>query len=139
MKTFHKTSLTERQWEVIRFRASGLTQAEIAQKLRTTRENVSEIEHRARLKINAAKATLDALHELNPTSEVLVPTGTSVFEAVTMIITRADILGTRLQGTADDILSLIRLAWRAKIKGHRLASVAKVEILADGSLKVKKE
>lgn len=116
-----------------------MTQAEIAQKLSTTRENVSEIEHRARIKINAAKATLDALQELNPTSEVLVPTGTSVFEAVTMIIMRADILGTRLQGTADEILATLRSAWSAKIKGHRLSSVAKVEILPDGSLKVKKE
>jgi Tfx family DNA-binding protein len=133
-ETFHSTTLTSRQWEVIRYRAQGLTQAQVAKKLRTTRENVSEIEHRARFKINAAKATLAALQELDATREVLIPSGTSIFEAVTMIILRADVLGVRLVSSADDVLSDIRSRWRGKIKGHRFISVAKVEIATDGSL-----
>ena len=58
---FRSTILTSRQWEVIAYRAQGLTQAQVAKKLKTTRENVNEIEHRARMKINGAKATLAAL------------------------------------------------------------------------------
>ena len=138
MKTFHSTTLTPRQWEVIRYRAQGLTQAEVAKKLKTTRVNVSEIEHRARLKINAAKATLAALQELHATGEVLIPSGTSIFEVVSMIILRADVLGVKLQSSADDVLADIRSRWRAKIRGHRLTSVAKVEIATDGSLSFKK-
>jgi HTH-type transcriptional regulator, fmd operon transcriptional regulator len=138
MKTLHSTTLTSRQWEVIRYRAQGLTQAEIAKKLSTTRENVTEIEHRARLKINAAKGTLAALQELNATEEVLIPSGTSVFEAVSMIILRADILGVKLLGSADDVLAAIRSKWSTKIRGHRFTSAAKVEIATDGSLSTKK-
>jgi HTH-type transcriptional regulator, fmd operon transcriptional regulator len=138
MKTLHSTSLTSRQWEVIRYRAQGLTQAEVAKKLKTTRVNVSEIEHRAQLKINAAKGTLAALQELHVTGEVLIPSGTSVFEAVSMIILRADILGVKLLGSADDVLATIRSRWKAKIRGHRLTSAAKVEIAADGFLSLKK-
>ena len=138
MKAFHSTTLTPRQWEVIRYRAKGLTQAKIAEKLDSSRENVNEIEHRARLKINAAKATLAALQELHATGEVLIPSGTSVFEAVAMIILRADTLGIRLKISADDVLVNIRSRWSAKIRGHRLTSAAKVEIAADGSVSIKK-
>jgi len=136
-ETFHSTSLTSRQWEVIRYRAGGLTQAQVAKKLNTTRENVTEIEHRARLKINAARATLAALQELDATREVLIPSGTSIFEAVSMIILRADVLGIRLLSSADGVLAAIRSKWRSKIRGYRFTSLAKVEIAADGSLSFK--
>ena len=136
-ENFRRTSLTTRQWEVIHHRAEGLTQAELAKKLKTSRENVNEIEHRARLKIDAAKGTLAVLQQLGATAEVLIPNGTSIFEAVSMIILRADILGVRLQGSADDILATMRSKWKAKIKGHRLTSAVKVEIAKDGSLTAK--
>jgi Tfx family DNA-binding protein len=135
---FHSTSLTSRQWEVIHYRAQGLTQAQVAKKLKTSRENVNEIEHRARLKINAAKATLAALQMPDASGEVLIPSGTSVFEAVSMIILRADVLGVRLQGSADDVLAAIRSNWGAKISGHRLTMAAKAQIGPDGYLVVKK-
>lgn len=134
---FHSTSLTARQWEVVGYRAKGLTQAQIAKRLNTTRENVTEIEHRARLKINAARATLAALQELEATREVLIPNGTSVFEAVSMIIMRADVLGVRLLSSADGVLATIRSKWKSKIEGYRFTSLGKVEIAADGSLSFK--
>jgi len=136
-KAFRSTSLTARQWQVIRYRAQGVTQAELAKILNTTRENVNEIEHRARAKISAAKATVAALQELDAKGEVLIPNGTSIFEAVFMIILRADILGIKLRGSADDVLAAIRAEWRPRIKGHRLTSAVKVEVAKDGSLLAK--
>jgi hypothetical protein len=136
-KTFHSTSLTARQWQVIRYRAQGITQAELAKVLNTTRENVNEIEHRARMKINAAKATLAALQELDAKGEVLIPSGTDIFEAVFMIILRADILGVKLRGSADDVLAAIRSRWKSRIKGHHLTSAVRVQIASDGSLVAK--
>jgi len=134
---FRSTTLTARQWQVIRYRAQGVTQSELAKLLNTTRENVNEIEHRARMKISAAKATLAALQELDAKGEVLIPNGTSVFEAVFMIITRADVLGIKLRGSADDVLAAIRSKWRGRIRGHRLTSAVKIEITDNGSLVVK--
>jgi Tfx family DNA-binding protein len=136
--TFQNTTLTSRQWEIIRYRAKGLTQADVAKRLNTTRENVNEVEHRARVKIDAAKATLSLLEELDSTRAVLVPSGTSIFEAVAMTILRADVLGVRLHSSADDILATMRSNWGSKIGGHRLTSVAKVEIAADGTVLIKK-
>jgi len=138
-ESFHGTTLTSHQWEVIRYRAQGLTQAEVAKKFNTTRENVCEIEHRARLKIDAAKATLAALQQLGMTGDVLIPSGTSVFEAISMIILRADILDVKLVSSADDLLAAARSKWRTKIRGHHLTSPVRAEIGMDGSCKLKTE
>jgi Tfx family DNA-binding protein len=134
---FHSTSLTPRQWEVIRYRAQGLTQTEVARKLNITREDVSEIEHRALRKISAAKATLAALQGLGATGEVLIPSGTSIFEAVSMIIQRADILEVKLSSSGDDVLAAIRSKWRARIRGHHFVSTVTAEIGKDGSLSLR--
>jgi HTH-type transcriptional regulator, fmd operon transcriptional regulator len=136
-KVFQKTSLTARQWQVIRYRAQGITQAELAKLLNTSRENVNEIEHRARMKINAARATLAALQEIDARGEVLIPSGTDIFEAVFMVILRADVLGVKLKGSADDLLAAIRGRWKGRIKGHRLASAVKIGIEKDGSITLK--
>jgi transcriptional regulator len=89
------------------------------------------------MKINAARATLAALQELETKEEVLIPSGTSVFEAVFMIVLRADILGIKIRGSLDDVLAAIRSRWKEKIRGHRLVSAVKVEIMKDGSLVAK--
>jgi HTH-type transcriptional regulator, fmd operon transcriptional regulator len=136
-KPLQRTTLTSRQWEVISYRAKGLTQAQLAKKLRTSRENVNEIEHRARVKIDAAKGTLAALQHLDATSEVLIPSGTSIFEGVSMIYLRADILGIRLRCSADEVLAAIRSRWRGRIVEHRLTSAVKVEIDSHGILLAK--
>ena len=138
-KGFHSTLLTERQWEVIRYRARGLTQTELAKKLRTSRENVSEIEHRAGLKIRAAKATLAALDDLDSSGDMVIPSGTFAFEAVSMIIRRADVLEIKLRSSSDDILAYMRSRCRTKLRGHHLTSSVLVHIGADGSLDLRTE
>jgi hypothetical protein len=134
---FHGTSLTDRQWEVVRMRAQGMTQAEVAKKLKTTRENISIIEHRAHEKISAATATLAALKDLEATREVLLPGGTSVFEAISFIVLRADILGIKLKTSADSLLAQLRSRCRSKIRGHHLVAVVKAEIAEDGEVSFK--
>lgn len=136
-KSPRSTILTARQWQVIRHRAKGITQAELAKLLNTSRENISEIEHRARMKIEAARKTLAALQEFEAKGEVLIPNGTFIFEAVFMVIMRADILGIRLRGTVDDMLAAFRARWKNKIRDQRLTSAVKVVIERDGSLLAK--
>ena len=70
---------------------------------------MSIIEHRAWLKINAARATLAALQQMDATNQVLIPSGASVYEATAMIILRADILGVKLLSSSDDILASIQI------------------------------
>jgi len=129
--------LTQRQWEVLRYRAEGLTQSEVAKILDVTRENVCIIEHRAWLKIKEAEATLAGLREMASQSLVLIPSGASVYEATAELLQRADLLGVKLVNSSDDIVAAIRSKCRGKLRGHHLTSSIRVEVTVDGQLSFK--
>ena len=132
------TILTARQWQVIRLRASGLTQAQVAKRLHSSRENISIIEHRAHENLRAARATLEAFEQLSDSGsrELVVASGTSVFEATSMILRRADTLGVKLKMRADSILAFLRTRCRGRLRLHHLTSVIRVQISKDGSIAI---
>jgi Tfx family DNA-binding protein len=131
------TLLTERQWQVLRLRGTGLTQSQVAKRLRTTRENVSIIEQRAHENLRAARAALVALEQLSESKELIIPSGTSVFEATSMILVRADVLRIKVKMNADSILASLRSKRKGKIRGHHLVAVIRVKIDPDGSLVIR--
>ncbi|MGA8855736.1 MAG: Tfx family DNA-binding protein [Candidatus Bathyarchaeia archaeon] len=131
------TLLTQRQWQVMRLRATGLTQREVAKRLRTTRENVSIIEHRAHRNLRTAKATLATLEQLSESRELIIPTGTSIFEATSMILLRADVLRIKVKMSADSILAAIRSKCKGRIRRHHLTAVVKIRISEDGAIIIK--
>ena len=122
---------------MMRLRSKGLTQAQVAKRLRTTRENVTIIEHRAHENLRAAKATLAAVEELSGSKEFVIPSGVSIFEATSMILRRADVLRIKVKMDADSILASLRAKRRGRIRGHHLIAVVRVKINADGSLHIK--
>jgi Tfx family DNA-binding protein len=132
-----KTLLTARQWQIIRLRAMGLTQAQVAKKLHTSRENVSIIEHRAHENLKSARATLEAVEQLSESKELVIPSGTSVFEATSMILRRADTLGIKVKISADSILAAIRTRCKGRLRLHHLTSVIRVQLAKDGSIAIR--
>jgi len=130
------TILTRRQWQVMQLRAKGLTQAQVAKRLRTTRENVTILEHRAHHNVKAARATLAALEQLSKSNEVIIPSGTSVFEATSMILLRGDILRIKLKRNADSLLAMLRSKCKGKIRGHHLTSTISLSIQNDGNITI---
>ena len=131
------TVLTQRQWHVMRLRSTGLTQAQVAKRLRTTRENVTIIEHRAHQNLRAAKATLAAIEGLSGSKELVIPSGVSIFEATSIILRRADVLRIKVKMNADSILAQLRAKRRGRIRRHHLIGTIRVRIDPDGSLKLK--
>jgi Tfx family DNA-binding protein len=131
------TTLSDRQWQVLRLRATGLTQSQVAKRLHTTRENVSIVEHRAHENLNAAKATLAALEQLSDAKELVIPSGTSIFEATSIILRRADILRIKVKMNADSILAALRSRRGGRIRGHHLVASIRVRIDPDGKLVMK--
>lgn len=109
----------------------------MAKRLRTSRENISIIEHRAYANVRAAKATLAAIEQLSESKELIIPSGTSIFEAVSMTLLRADILRIKLRISADSILAAIRSKCKGRIRGHHLTAVVKIRISEDGAIMIK--
>ena len=114
----------------------GLTQAQVAKRLRTTRENVTILEHRAHQNLRAAKATLAAIEELSGSKELVIPSGVSIFEATSTILRRADVLRIKVKMNADSILAALRTKRKGRIRGHHLIAVVRVRINSDGSIKI---
>jgi Tfx family DNA-binding protein len=81
----------------MRLRSTGITKAQVAKKLHTTRENITIIEHRTHENLRAAKATLAAIDELSGSNEVIIPSGVSIFEATSMILRRANVLRIKVK------------------------------------------
>jgi hypothetical protein len=133
----HGTILTPRQWRVLQLRAKGLTQTQVASRLHTSRESISIIEHRAHANVRAAKAAIVAVEQLSESKELLIPSGTSIFEAVSMTILRADILRIKLRINADSLLAAIRSKCKGRIRGHHLTAVVKIRISEDGTVTIK--
>ena len=122
---------------MIRLRSTGLTQAQVAKRLRTTRENVTILEHRAHENLRAAKATLAAIEELAGSKELVIPSGVSIFEATSMILRRADVLRIKVKMNADSILAAMRARRKGRIRGHHLIATIRVKVEPDGSLKIR--
>ena len=131
------TLLTPRQWQVIQLRSEGLTQNQVALRLHTSRENISIIEHRAHENIKAAKATIAVLNGLLDSKDLIVPSGTSIFEATSMILQKGDALRVKLKLNADSVLAFIRSRYKRRIRGHHLTSTLRVGISKDGLLIMK--
>jgi len=130
------TTLTKRQWRVVKLRSTGLTQAQVARKLRTTRENVTILEHRANENLKAAKATLAVMEGLSGSKQLVIPAGTSIFEATSMILRKADTLGIRVKMNADSILASLRSKCKGSIRGHHLIAAIMLRIEHDGTFKI---
>jgi Tfx family DNA-binding protein len=109
----------------------------VAKRLRTSRENVSIIEHRAYANVKAAKSALAAIEHLSESRELVLPSGTSVFEAVSMTLLRADMFRIKLRFSADSILAAIRSKCKKKIRGHHLTSPVRITIADDGNIRIR--
>jgi len=59
-----------------------------------------------------------------------------VFEATSMTLLRADVLGIKVKMSADDILAHFRSKCRGKIRGHHLTAPVRVRIEGSGALTI---
>ncbi|HXZ90036.1 MAG TPA: hypothetical protein VEG61_03140 [Candidatus Dormibacteraeota bacterium] len=78
-----------------------------------------------------------AIEQFSESKELIIPNGTSIFEAVSMAILRADILRIKLRINADSLLAAIRSKCKGRIRGHHLTAVVRVRISEDGAVTIK--
>jgi hypothetical protein len=100
--------LTKRQLEVLQMRHQGLSQQDIAERLGTTRSNISILEKRAHQNIARAQRTVRQWMMIRAPISLFVKGGTDVFEIPRMIFAAADEMGIRLHVTSMDILVQLR-------------------------------
>ena len=134
----HKNTnlLTDRQIQVLKLRSRGITQERVARQLKTTRENVSILESRARRNIKKAKATIEMLEDLGMATRIMIKPETPVLEISKIILKKADDANVRLQLDCIDLLEKIKIKAKNKIKAKKVVQPISVVLLPYGDLLV---
>jgi len=136
MKSKKVGLLTERQIEVLKLRAQGLTQEEVAQKLKTTRENISILEKRAYQNIKLARETLVALKSFGVAVTVAIKPGTHLVDVPRIILDKADEANIKVRANFTRIYDEIRFKAGDKVKRSRVVRQIYVKILPNGDFTV---
>ena len=122
----HDSLLTDRQLEVLKLRQQGLSQAEVAERFKTTRSNISILERRAHDNIKRAERTLKQWMMIRAPISLKVREGTDVFDLPKMIFEAADKKALQLPTTSLDII--VQLRRKAPQLFRRRAVMKDVEI-----------
>ncbi|ASJ00264.1 Tfx family DNA-binding protein [Thermococcus gorgonarius] len=102
-----KTFLTEQQIRILRLRAKGLKQSEIAEMLGTSRANVSILERRALEKIEKARNTLLLWEQINSKISLEVKAGEDIFTVPEKLFKKADELGVKVPYSTAEIIAFL--------------------------------
>jgi len=102
-----KTFLTEQQIRILRLRAKGLKQSEIAEILGTSRANISILEKRALEKIEKAKNTLLLWEQINSKVAIEVKKGEDIFMVPDRLFKKADEVGVKVPYTTAEVIAFL--------------------------------
>ncbi|WP_010477202.1 Tfx family DNA-binding protein [Thermococcus zilligii] len=102
-----KSFLTDEQIKILRLRAKGLKQSEIAEMLGTSRANVSILERRALEKIEKAKNTLLLWEQINSKISVEVRAGEDIFTVPEKLFRKADELGVKVPYSTAEVIAFL--------------------------------
>ena len=128
------TFLTEAQARVLKLRVKGLTQAEIARMLRTSRANVCILERRARDNIARAERTLKLAAKLRAPVVLKVKRGDDILEVPKRLFKTADAAKIRVKLSTLDVISKIREGARDKLYGRSVNQSFDVVLTSEGEL-----
>jgi len=129
--------LSDRQFEVLQLRIEkGLSQAEVANILGTTRENVTIIEKRARRNIRLAEETLQIYRLLLCMEKIKIEAGTHLMDVPGILVKFGDSIGMKLKINFTRMYDEIRFKARDCISGSRVVKTFTIAIFKDGSIEV---
>jgi Tfx family DNA-binding protein len=128
--------LTKRQFKVLQLRRQGLSQAEVAMKLGTTRSNISILEKRAYQNIQRAERTIHQWMMIQAPISLSLKAGTDVFDLPKMIFEAADKISMRLPVTSLDIVVQLRRKAPRIFKKRSLEQDAEIYVTEEGDILV---
>ena len=128
------TFLTEAQARVLELRAKGLTQAEIARRLGTSRANVCILERRARENIARAELTLKFAEKLRAPVVLEVKQGDDILEVPKRLFKAADVAKIKVRMGTPDVVAKIREGARDRIHGRSATKSFDVVLTAEGEV-----
>ena len=127
--------LTRRQAEVLALRERGVSQAEIADRLGTTRANVAGVESSARDNVRKARGTVALVDSLRAPVRLTIEAGTDVYEIPDRLYRAADEAGVKVRLSAVGVIERLTDAARGALESRELARPVEATVSADGEIR----
>lgn len=131
-----KSFLTKRQVMVLRLRQAGMTQEEIARRIKTTRANVSLIEKRARENIDRSRETLKEWESIVSPVRVMIKKGTDVIKVPEVVFAEADKSGIHVKSNSLDLIARIKKEKGGIISNRTLTEDMEIDITDAGEVSI---
>lgn len=132
-----RSVLTRRQAQVLALRERDHSQAEIAERLGTSRANVSSVEGSARDNVERARETVAFAEALHAPVRVRVPAGTDLYDVPQLVYDACDEAGVKVDHTAPDLMKVISDAAGEAVDGRRIQTEVVVGVTSAGEVRVR--
>ena len=126
--------LTKMQARVLELRAKGLTQAEIARQLKTSRANVCILERRARRNIARAERTLKLSAKILAPVVLKIKPGDDIMSAPRQFFSAADAAKVDVKLDTPALIAKIRREAQDKLRGRTATAPIELVLTADGEV-----
>ena len=130
--------LTRRQAEVLALRERGLRQLDIAERLGTSRANVSSVEASARDNVKRARETVAFAEALSAPVRVAIEPETDLYDAPKLVYDACDEAGVKVGHTAPDLMKTIGERAGDAVQGREVRERLLVTVDNDGSIRVRR-
>ena len=129
--------LTRRQAQVLVLREQGVSQADIADSLGTSRANVSSVESSARENLEKARETVAFAEALRAPVRVRVPAGTDLYDVPQQVYEACDEKGVKVDHTAPDLMKVVSDAAGNAVTGRQVSTPLIVGVTSEGMVRVR--
>lgn len=129
--------LTRRQAEVLALRERGLSQAAIADRLGTSRANVSSVETSARRNVERAEETVAVAELLRAPIQVQVEPGADLYDVPDRVYAACDDRDLKVDASTPELLSRVSDGAGEALDGRRFVASVTVAVTPDGSVHVR--
>lgn len=131
--------LTRRQAEVLALRERGVPQADIADRLGTSRANVSSIEASARTNVEKARETIAFAEALNAPVHIDVAAGTDLYDIPSRVYAACDDADVKVNQTAPELMKSVSDAAGDAVSGREIKRDLLVGVTRDGTVRVRRQ
>ncbi len=121
--------LTDKQVEILRMKKKGMSQADIARTMKTTRGNICIIENTALKNIEKAKNTIKFYRAMEAPIWLTIPGGTDLYDIPQLVFNAAD--KKRIKISVDSAMVIVKLKTEAADRIHGRLTNDDIDISVD--------
>ena len=128
--------LTDKQIEVLKLKKKGMSQADIARSMNTTRGNICIIENTAHKNVEKAKNTLKFYRAIEAPIWLTIPGGTDLYDIPEKVFKAAD--KKRIKITVDSAMIIVKIKTEApdKVRGRLATDDIDISVDEHGNLTI---